>query len=47
MHTNHQAPAAFAALDRRAFVAGAAAVAAGTAALASAALRVRHTPSAA
>ena len=37
MHTNHQAPAAFAALDRRAFVAGAAAVAAGTAALASAA----------
>ena len=37
MHTNHQAPAAFAALDRRAFVAGAAAVAAGAAALASAA----------
>lgn len=37
MHTNHQAPAAFAALDRRAFVAGAAAVAAGTAALATAA----------
>ena len=37
MRTNNQASTAFAALDRRAFVAGAAAVAAGTAALATAA----------
>ena len=39
MHTNHQAPAAFATLDRRTFVAGAAAVAAGAAALATATKR--------
>ena len=37
MRTNNQASTAFAALDRRAFVAGAAVVAAGTAALATAA----------